>query len=104
MEILNKIDLYLNVVLVISLIASFFIMKKIKSQTDTNKNQEALSKNEKIIVWITCLGAPLFAGLIYYFGWKKTLPQKAKQANNISWLAMLILAFIWFTVSAIINK
>lgn len=103
MEILNKIDIYLNIVLVLALIASILIMRKIKSQ-NISKIQDKLNKNEKIIVWITCLLAPFFVGLVYYFGWKKTMPQKAKEANNISWAAMLILAFVWFTISALINK
>jgi hypothetical protein len=104
MEILNKIDTILNIVLVLAFIASFLIMRKIKLQSSPNNTQDKLSKNEKVIVWITCLLAPFFAGLVYYFGWKKTMPQKAKEANNISWTAMLILAFVWFTVSALINK
>ena len=103
MEILNKIDIILNIVLVLAFIASILIMRKIKLQNSQNI-QDKLTKNEKIIVWITCLLAPFFAGLVYYFGWKKTMPQKAKEANNISWTAMLILAFFWFTISALINK
>ncbi|MFH1773325.1 MAG: hypothetical protein ABH818_03210 [Patescibacteria group bacterium] len=101
MEILNKIDSILNIILIIAFIVSILIMKKIKSQSS---NQDKLNKNEKIIVWATCLLAPFFAGLVYYFGWKKLLPQKAKEANNISWSAMLILAFFWFTLSALVNK
>lgn len=101
MQLLNKIDIILNVVLIISLVVSYFVMEKVKSQANISNNQNQLNKNEKIIIWITCLFAPFFSGLIYYFGWKKVLPIKAKQANNILWLSLLVLAFIGFTISAL---
>jgi hypothetical protein len=104
MEILNKIDSILNFVFAISLIGSIYFMITTKKHINQSNGQNSLDKNEKIITWVTCLGTPLFAGAVYYYGWKKIFPQKAKQANNISWLAMLILAFAWFTVSALINK
>jgi hypothetical protein len=74
-------------------------MKKIKSQA--NNNPESLSKNEKLIVWATCLLAPFFAGLVYYFGLRKTLPQKTKETNKIAWLAFIIMGIIWLTAQAL---
>ena len=33
---------------------------------------------------------PIVAGAVLYYGWKKLLPVKAKQANHISMIAFLI--------------
>jgi len=46
-----------------------------------------------------CLLAPLISQTIFYYGWKKQLPKKAKKANNLGWLAILL----WIGGSIIIN-
>ena len=101
MEILNKIDLLFNILLPVSFVASIIIMNKVKSDT---KNDAPLSQNEKIIVWVTCFFTPIFAGLVYYLGWKKTLPQKSKQAGNITWLAIIAVGIFWGSINGIINS
>ena len=100
MENLNKIELLFNILLPISFVVSIVVMSKIKS---TTKSDISLSKNEKIIVWVTCFFAPIFAGLVYYFGWKKLLPKKSKQAGNIAWLAIIAVGVFWGIINAIIN-
>jgi len=100
MEIINKIDILFNILIPVSFVASFIVMSKVKSNT---KSDTPLSQNEKIIVWITCFFAPIFAGLVYYFGWKKSLPQKTKQAGNITWLAIIAVGVFWGTINAIVN-
>ncbi len=100
MEILNKIDLLFNILLPISFVISIIVMSKVKSNT---KSDLPLSQNEKIIVWITCFFSPIFAGLVYYFGWKKILPQKSKQAGNITWLAIIAVGLFWGIINAVIN-
>ena len=53
-------------------------------------SEEPLTANEKILTWICCIFNPIIAGAILYYGWRKRLPTKAKQANRISWVAFLI--------------
>lgn len=100
MEILSKIDSIFNILLIPVLIISFLEMRKIKLQAN---DQKSLNKNEKVIVWITCLLAPFFAGLVYYFGLRKELPQKTKETNKIAWIAFIIMGVIWLTAQALVQ-
>jgi|GEM_PF-5643742 hypothetical protein len=43
MEILNRLDNLLGYISIISLVISFFVMKRIKSKANTNNNQEHLN-------------------------------------------------------------
>jgi hypothetical protein len=50
-----------------------------------------------MIVILTEFFSPIIAGLIYYFGWKKLLSSKAKQAIHYSFIvlgAQLIVVFL----------
>lgn len=78
-----------------SLIITIFYMVKIrKTVKKGSQSMEALTKNEKILIWIICFLNPIASGAIYYFGWIKRLPQKAKQANKISWIALILLIIV----------
>ncbi len=50
-------------------------------------SHEILSNKQKALIIILCLLNPAVTGAILYYGWRKQLPEKAKQANNISWWA-----------------
>lgn len=81
-------------------IVSFFLMRKEKSVVPKGQvDQSPLSGNVLWYVFILCLLAPFIAQTIFYYGWKKQLPQKAKKANNLGWLAILI----WIGGSIAIN-
>lgn len=72
-------------------VISFFIMRKEKSIVAEGQIDESpLSGNTLWYVLILCLLSPLIAQMIFYYGWKKRLPKKAKKANNLGWLAVLI--------------
>lgn len=45
-----------------------------------------LQGNEKTVVWIANIVNPVLAGFLFYYMWKKTFPNKAKQANKISFI------------------
>jgi len=49
-------------------------------------SEDALRGNEKIIVWIANIINPLIAGFLFYYMWRKSSPNKAKQANTISYI------------------
>lgn len=57
-------------------------------------NQEGLTKKERILAWIFTLLNPVIAGAVMYYMWKNSYPAKAKQANRISFAALLI----WLTI------
>ena len=52
--------------------------------------QNPLTNGQKILIWILCIFNPIIAGAVFYYGWRKQLPIKAKQANQISLWAFLI--------------
>ena len=47
-------------------------------------NLDKLQGKEKIIVWLANLINPILAGFLFYYLWKKSFPNKTKQANTIS--------------------
>jgi hypothetical protein len=72
-------------------IIAFFVMRNEKSTLPEGQIDESpLIGNKFWYVFILCLLSPLIAQTIFYYGWKKRLPKKAKQANNLGWLAFLI--------------
>lgn len=83
--------------LAISFITSliFSIYYKSKVIEDNSKDSELTSK-EKLIVLLTTFLSPVIAGAVYYYGWKKKLPIKARQANKYSWL--MVGAYIIFQI------
>ena len=48
--------------------------------------KDNIEGNEKTIVWIANIVNPVLAGFLFYYMWKKTFPNKAKQANKISFI------------------
>jgi hypothetical protein len=58
-------------------------------------SEEPLTVTEKILVFVFCIFNPYLAGAILYYGWRNRLPNKAKTANRISWIALgLIIASV----------
>lgn len=49
-------------------------------------NGDRLQGSEKIIVWVANIINPLIAGFLFYYMWRKSLPNKAKQANRVSFI------------------
>jgi hypothetical protein len=74
--------------------AVYFMITTKKKAPAGQPSEEPLAGNEKLIVWLLCLLGPVVSGAIFYYGWNKVLPKKAKQANKISWLAV----GIWLVV------
>ena len=75
--------------------AAFFLMKKEKNKL--SKDQVAKTPLKEGLFWgvlLLNILAPIVASSIFYYGWKKKLPKKAKTANNLGWLAILF----WFVV------
>ena len=50
--------------------------------------KDKLEGKEKIIVWVANLINPPIAGFLFYYSWRKKFPNKSKQANTISFLAL----------------
>lgn len=75
----------------IGLGGTIYLLKSAKKQVpDGTVSEESLTGQEKVKIWILCLLDPILAGAIFYYGWKKKLPKKGKQANQISLWAFFI--------------
>jgi len=72
----------------IVLIATIVFTVALKRKHD-GVSEEPLTVGQKILVWVLCLLNPVVAGAIMYYGWRKSLPAKAKTANHISLIAFL---------------
>ena len=75
----------------ITLAVSVTLMIRAKSKIEDGQQLvDPLSGTEKAIVWIVCFLNPVLSGAIFYYGWKKKLPVKARKANDISLWAFAI--------------
>ena len=84
----------------ISIIGSFSVMKKSKSKLEPEQiSQDPLTDDENKKVYIFAILNPIWAGIIFYFGWKNKLPIKAKKANRITFIAF----GIWLIASVLIG-
>ena len=94
---------FISLLFVVALIVTIWLMLDRRSRVkDGQTVDESLTTNEKILVWVLCLFDPIISGAIFYFGWKKKMPIKAKQANTISFAAfgiVIILAIIYIAAS-----
>lgn len=86
----------------VSIVASFVLMGKVKATVpDGQQDQSPLTPNEKNYVLLMSVFSPVIVSSIFYYGWKKKLPVKAKSANNWGWLGLLIAIIIWIGISFI---
>lgn len=49
-------------------------------------DKDILQGRERIIVWVANIINPVIAGFLFYYMWRKIFPNKAKQANRISFI------------------
>jgi len=74
-----------------SIVGSYGLMKKTKAKLQAGQvSQDPLTIDEKRKAYAFAIMNPLWAGIVFYYGWKKSFPMKAKGANNISLTAFLL--------------
>lgn len=91
----------IQIVSLLVLISAIWYMVSVKGKIKTGQVADQLSGGEKLYIWIASLLNPVFSGAVFYYGWKKVLPQRAKQANSISLWAFLIeivLVILYFLI------
>lgn len=83
-----------------SIVGSLVTMKKVKANLQPEQDlQESLTDDEKKKVYSLAILNPIWTGIIFYFGWKKVLPIKAKNANKITFIAF----GLWLLSSILFN-
>ena len=80
----------IQIISLLILIIAIWYMVHVRGQAKSGQALNDLSGGEKIYIWISSLLNPVFSGAVFYYGWKKLLPIKAKKANAISLWAFLI--------------
>lgn len=79
-----------------SFIGSFILMNNVKAKVPQGQqDQSPLTNQERNYVLLMCIFSPILSSSVFYYGWKKKLPVKAKSANNWGWLGLLIYMLIW---------
>ena len=80
-----------QIIPLVVLIATIYLVVDTKKKVSGGQIiEEGLNSKEKLFIWILCFLNPIIAGAIFYYGWKEKLPNKAKQANQISLWAFFI--------------
>ncbi|MBI5456906.1 hypothetical protein HY969_04155 [Candidatus Kaiserbacteria bacterium] len=88
-DLLHVMDLLIRLVLFGGAIGAVALMVSERRRVTTGSDARPLEGNTKAFVWITCLLSPVLSGIIYYYGWKGRLPIMAKQANRITFIAII---------------
>lgn len=80
------------------LVSIFMMMKTKKTVPEGQTATEPLTGQEKMFIWVLSLLSPILVGATFYYGWKKKLPVKAKQANSISLWAFILELALGFVI------
>jgi hypothetical protein len=84
------------VIFITATIASKLYMNSVKSAVPKGEvNLEPLTKKEKTYILVLSILSPIVAGAVFYYGWIKKLPKKAKRANVYSFIVFFILLAIY---------
>ena len=90
------------VIFIIAFITAVYHMISVRSKAKKGLATDIISGGEKVYIWIVSFINPVWAGAVFYYGWKKILPNKAKQANSISfwvffiWIIFGVMYFVLF--------
>jgi len=90
------------IVFVVSTIAAFLYMRAIRSTVLKGQvSDEQLTRAERPYVLVLVVLSPLVAGALFYYGWIKRLPHKAKKANNYSIIVFVILGLMYIALGGL---
>jgi hypothetical protein len=92
---------------IVALILGIWIaVRKRKNTTAEEPNVASLTFAEKWVIFVLCFFNPIILGVIFYYGWKKRLPQQAKAANWLSIIAFVIVSilFLWLFLFYVPNN
>jgi hypothetical protein len=82
--------------LVALVVGIWFMVSKKSKIPDQQQSLDPLSGKEKLLVFVLCLFNPLILGAVFYYGWKRKLPQQAKTANLLSFAAFAVFLVVFF--------
>ena len=80
-----------------------FVWMKRRQVLDGQLDEQLFFGKEKILVWVACLLNPVWNGPLFYYGMRKKLPARARQANRISWIAFLIFLLLFGIIFAAVG-
>ena len=88
----------MGIIVIIGALYAYYLKEKLLKETKSST--VGLTKTEKYQVLIAEVMSPILAGAILYYGWKKQLPQKAKEANKWSWIISAIIFVLYVSYAA----
>ena len=85
---------------IVAVTIAWWLMIKEKSKISKGQvSNESLTTHEKYTISLLSFVSPILSQAIFYYGWKKRLPLKARSANKIGWIAFALLVvinlFLW---------
>ncbi len=87
-----------TIFLIIFIISLFYMMKERRRVLTGQTIEEPLTKKEKALMWVLCIFNPIIAGAVFYYGWIKKLPVKARQVNRISIIAFFVSLVVFLSI------
>ena len=90
------------IILAVFIITIVYMIKEKRRVIEGQISQDPLTGGQKGLIWVLCLLNPIVAGAVFYYGWKKRLPVKTKQANQISLWAFfieIVLGIVFFVLA-----
>lgn len=91
------------IVFIAAAIGAFMYMRSVKATVGSGEVVlETLTKVEKNYVLVFVILSPIVAGAVFYYGWIKKLPNKAKRANRYSLLVFVILLALYLGLDTLL--
>ena len=86
---------------IVVVVVAWRLMSKERSKVSKDQvSNESLTTHEKYAISLLSFVSPILCQAIFYYGWKNRLPLKAKSANKIGWIALVLLIvtnlFLWY--------
>lgn len=97
--------MHMNIILfpiLISVISVWLMIRKRKQIEGVD--QSPLVGRLLFVVILLEILSPIISQAIFYYGWKKKLPEKAKRANLIGWIIFLLLIVFLKPINLVINN
>lgn len=75
--------------------ASLYMIRMRRKPVNPERDGAPLTSRQKPFVLALVILSPLVAGAIFYYGWIKRFPKKAKWANNWSIIVFILLIGVY---------
>ncbi|HTR18805.1 MAG TPA: hypothetical protein VMH91_02375 [Candidatus Paceibacterota bacterium] len=84
-------------ILISVIVAVFYMLRVRRAGAQNSMMPDGLTVGERLLVILTILfGGVIIVGSIYYYGWKKRFPLKARQVLHTEWAFIALILIVFF--------